>query len=95
MRTIDRIKALLFKALDMIDSGDCDDITNDELDQISAIIHRPENLGREAAAKYLGISLNRFHELRDLGIIPMPIKVKGQKEKLYSVCELKKCIIQK
>jgi len=92
---MERIKGLLFKALEMIDSGECDSITDDEIEQISAIIHRPEYLGREAAAKHLHVSLNRFHELRDSGIIPMPKKVVGQKEKLYSVCELKKCVIPK
>lgn len=72
----------------MVDDGDCDGITNEELEKISIIIHPPKWVGREDAAKYLGVSLNRFYELRDQGIIKMPRKVRGQKEKLYNTSDL-------
>lgn len=77
-------------ATKMVDDGECDHITPEELEQIAAIIHRPQYLGREDAARYLKVSLNRFHELRDSGLIKEPKKVAGQKEKLYSMCDLKK-----
>ena len=62
------------------------------MEKISIIIHKPEALGREAAAKFLGISLNRFHELRDEGIIPCPKKRQGFKEKEYYTRDLEKCM---
>lgn len=75
----------------MIDAGDCDNITAEELDEISSIINRPATMGREDAAKLLGVSLNRFHDLRSTHkfedktkfIIDPPRSVKGQKEKMY------------
>ena len=87
---MDVLKALLQKAIEMVDNGECDHITPEELAVLSEIIHRPQTMGREDAARFLGISLNKFHELRDCGIIPEPRKVKGQKEKLYYMCDLKK-----
>lgn len=76
----------------MIDNGEFEDLTNEELEQISILIHRPEVLGREEAAKFLGISLNRFHELRNLGVIPPPRKRKGFKEMAYYMSDLRKCL---
>lgn len=74
----------------MIDSGECDHITAEQLAMISEIVHAPQSMGREDAAKYLGVSLNRFHELRDQGVIPPARSRKGFKEKEYFVCDLKK-----
>ncbi len=74
----------------MIDEGECGHITTEEFAIISDIIHAPRSCGREDAAKYLGVSLNRFHELRDQGIIPEPRPRKGFKEKEYFMCDLKK-----
>jgi len=86
---MDVLKALLQKAIDMVDNGECANLTQEELDTISAIIHQPRTCGREAAAEYLGLSLNRFHELRKAGIIRDPRKVKGLKEKMYYLADLK------
>ena len=86
------LRRLLLKVLEMIDDGECDGITAEELTMLTEIIHRPVSVGREDAAKYLGLSLNRFHELRDQGVIPEPRKVKGQKEKLYYTSDLKKVL---
>ena len=47
-------------------------------------------MGREEAAKFLGVSLNKFHELRDAGLIPEPRKRKGFKEKEYYLSDLTK-----
>lgn len=82
------LKKLLEKAIEMIDDGEFDDITCEDLEQISIIIHNPQTMGREEAAKYLGISLNKFHELRDQGLIPEPRKRKGFKEKEYYLSDL-------
>ena len=84
------LRKLLLKALEMLDAGECDHITPEELAMLAEIIHRPVSVGREDAARFLGISLNKFHELRDSGDIPAPRKVKGQKEKLYYMSDLKK-----
>ena len=89
------LKKLIEEVRQMIDRGDCDDITEDQLEEISILIHQPEYVGRECAAQMLGVSLNRFYELRDQGIIPMPRKCKGHKEKMYSVYELRKVVIPK
>lgn len=84
------IKQLIHEVEQMVDSGECD-LNPDQIEEIALIVHEPKFVGREEAAKFLGVSLNRFYELRDQGIIPMPKKVRGQKEKLYSVYELRKC----
>ena len=81
---------MLVRALEMIDNGECDGITPEEVEMLSEIIHRPQSMGREDAAKYLGLSLNRFHELRDCGVIPDPRKRRGFKEKEYFKCDLDK-----
>lgn len=86
------LERLLIEALDMCRSGKCDYITPDELDILSSIMHRPETVGREEAAKYLGISLNKFHKLKDNGVILEPRKKKGFKEKEYYLSDLSKSL---
>ena len=76
----------------MLKNNECEDLSDDELEQISILIHRPTTMGREDAAKFIGVSLCRFHELRDIGIIPEPRKIKGQKEKLYYASGLSKAL---
>lgn len=76
----------------MIDDDEFKDLSNKDLENISAIIHSPKTMGREDAAKYLGISLNKLHELKDLGIISEPRKVKGFKEKHYYTSDLDKSL---
>lgn len=88
------IKQLIREVEQMIDNGECD-LSPDQIEEIALIVHEPKFYGREDAAKFLGVSLNKFHELRDHGIIPMPRKVRGQKEKLYNVYELRKVVIPK
>lgn len=86
------LRKLLVQALEAIDNGECDDITDEEFEIISRIIHSPKTMGREDAAKFMQVSLCRFHELKTLGIIPEPRKVKGQKEKLYYTSDLHKAL---
>lgn len=86
------LNTLLHQILKMLENNECEDLSDEELEQISILIHRPTTMGREDAAKFMGISLCRFHELRDLGIIPSPRKVKGQKEKLYYTSDLSKAL---
>jgi len=88
------IKHLIREVEQMVDNDKCN-LTPDQIEEIALIVHEPEFVGREEAARMLGVSLNRFYELRDQGIIPMPRKVRGQKEKLYSVYELNKVCIPK
>ena len=59
---------------------------------LSMLIHRPETVGREDAAKLMGVSLNRFHEFKNMGIISEPRKIKGHKEKGYCISDLQKSI---
>ena len=87
---MDALKALLLKAVEMIDEGECGHITAEEFAIISEIIHAPKSCGREDAAKYLGVSLNRFHELRDDGVILPARKRRGFKELEYFMVDLKK-----
>ena len=75
----------------MIDDGECDKISMKEVEMISTFIHQPKTMGREAAAKHLDVSLNLFHELRDLGIIPSARARKGFKELEYFVKDLDEC----
>jgi len=84
------IKQLIREVEQMVDNGECD-LNPDQIEEIALIVHEPRFVGREEAARMLGVSLNKFHELRDQGVIPIPRKVRGQKEKLYSVYELRKC----
>ncbi len=82
------LKKLLLELAEMIDAGDCDNLTPEDLKNISEIIHPPRTMGREAAALYLGLSLNKFHEYRDLGLIKDPKPRKGFKEKEYHAYDL-------
>ena len=84
-------KKILEEIIKQINDEDFEELTSNDLEQISAIIHRPETVGREAAAKFLGLSLNKFHELRDAGEIPEPRKRKGFKEKEYYMSDLREC----
>ena len=86
------LRKLALEVIRMIDDGEFEDLTSKELELISTIIHRPLTMGREDAAKYMGVSLNKFHELKDYGIIPEPRKVKGFKEKAYYVSDLNKAL---
>lgn len=85
---MDALRQLLLKALEMCDKGECDGITPEEVEQLSQIIHRPQSMGREDAAKYLGLNLNEFHELRRQGIIQEPRKRRGFRELEYFKCDL-------
>jgi len=87
-----KLHKLIIEVLQMIDNNEFEDITDEELEMISIIIHRPITMGREDAAKFMGVSLCRFHELKDLGIVAEPRKVKGQKEKLYYLSDLQKAL---
>ena len=89
---VEILKRLIREIQTMIDRGDCDDISEDQLEEISIIIHEPTYIGREEAANILHVSMNRFYELRDCGKIPMPKKVKGHKEKMYNRYEICKCM---
>ena len=89
------LEKLILKALEMFRDGECDHITSEEIELISNIINKPKTLGREAAAKHLGICLNRFHELINEGVIPKPRKVQGFKEKQYYLSDLDKIPISK
>lgn len=85
------LKKILQDIIDQINDEQFEPLEIEELEEISALIHRPESVGREYAARFLGISLSRFHELRDLGEIPEPKKRKGFKEKEYYMTDLKLC----
>lgn len=87
-----RLRNLVVEILKMIDDGRLKTITNEELEMISIIIHEPITMGREDAAKFMGVSLCRFHELKDLGIIAEPRKRKGFKEKEYYLSDLQKAL---
>lgn len=89
------LRKLVLEVLTMIDNDEFEDLSDRELELISTIIHRPLTMGREDAAKYMGVSLNKFHELKDYGIIAEPRKVKGFKEKAYYVSDLKKALLAK
>lgn len=85
------LKELLQKVIVMIDNDEFE-LNATDLELISCLIHRPMTMGREDAAKYMGVSLNRFHELKDMGIIAEPRKRKGFKEKEYYLCDLQKAL---
>ena len=85
------LKELLQKVLVMIDNDEFE-LNDADLELISCLIHRPITMGREDAAKYMGVSLCRFHELKDIGIIAEPRKRKGFKEKEYYISDLQKAL---
>ncbi len=89
---MDVLRKLLVIAIEMIDNGECTDFSEEEIEQISVLIHRPKIYGREDAAKYLGICLNKFHEYRKQGIISEPKKVVGMKELHYYKSDLDNAI---
>jgi len=89
MSNLNKLVATILK---MLENNECEDLSDDELEQISILIHRPTTMGREEAARFMGVTLNRFHELKDLGIIPDPRKRKGFKEKEYYASDLSKAL---
>ena len=86
---MDVLLSLLHKAIEMVENGECAELSQQDLDTLSSIIHQPRSMGREAAAQFLGVSLNEFHALRNSGIIRDPRKVAGLKEKQYYLADLK------
>ena len=89
---MDVLEILLTEALNLCKEGRCKHITSEELSALANIIHKPEAIGREDAAKYLGISLSKFHKLKEIGIILEPKKRKGFKEKEYYLSDLHKSL---
>lgn len=87
-----KLKELLQQLIELIDNDEFIEPDDNIIEQLSDLIHRPESMGREEAVRFLGISLNRFYELRDAGIIPEPRKRKGFKEKEYFITDLRKCL---
>jgi len=84
------LRKLLEKAIQMIDDGECDNVSVEDLELISILINHPTTMGREAAAEFLGVNLNEFHKLRRDGIICEPRKVVGFKELHYYTSDLRK-----
>jgi len=89
---METLKKLLQIAIELIDKNEFIKLNNKDLEQLSILIHNPTTMSREEAAKFLGISLNKFHEYRTLGIIPEPRKRKGFKEKEYYLSDLSNCL---
>jgi hypothetical protein len=58
------LKKLLGEIDKMIDRGECDAFSQEDLELLSTLLHPPSTMGRDEAAKFLGISLNKFHEYR-------------------------------
>jgi len=92
MSNLESLETLLTQALILCKEGKCDHITEEELNILSGIIHKPDTLCREEAAKYLGISLAKFYKYRELGIILPPKKRKGFKELEYLISDLNKSL---
>jgi len=84
------LKLLLKKVEEMIDNNECDHLTDSDIETVSQLLLQPKAIGREEAAKYLGVSLNEFHKLRNEGIIKEPRKLSGFKELYYYTSDLKK-----
>ena len=82
---MDALRLLLKKALEMLDNGECEHITPQELEMLSGIVNKPKCLNLTEAYKYLGISRTRFYEFRDDGVIEEPTCRAGSKEKMYSI----------
>ena len=89
---MDALRVLLAKAISMIDDGKCPTLSQEELETISNILNPPVAMGRETAAKFLGVSLNEFHKLIHEGIISPPRKVAEFKELHYYASDLKKSL---
>lgn len=87
------LKILINTVQDMIDNDECNHIKDEDIDLISTLINGPRTMGREAAAKYLGINLNEFHKLRRDGIISKPKTIVGFKELHYYTSDLKRARI--
>lgn len=84
------LKGLVNKIQEMVDNDECEHLREEDINIISTLISGPKTMGREDAAKYLGVNLNEFHKLRNNGIIELPRKVIGFKELHYYTSDLKK-----
>ena len=85
---MEHLRKLLIKAIEMIDSGECEHITPEELEMLSNIVNKPTTMGREDAAKYLGVSLNRLHELLQIFINGLLIAIGAIKSVLLVLLNL-------
>ena len=55
------IKQLIHEVEQMVDNDECD-LNPDQIEEIALIVHEPKFYGREEAAKFLGVSLERIDE---------------------------------
>ena len=82
------LRKLLDKAKEMLENGECDEISPEELETIASLINKPKCLNLTEACLYLGVSRTRFYELRDSGIIEEPKCRVGSREKTYDIRKL-------
>lgn len=71
----------------MIEAGECDHITPEELAILSEIIHRPQSASCDEAIRHVGISRTKFYQL---GGHKLGKKKKGFKELVYYLSDLDK-----
>lgn len=87
--------ALGKKIEDMFRNGECDHLTLEQMAEYTASIMPPqEEVTSTEAAKILRISLSRFYQLIDAGLITPPRKLRGSKARLYSVDALKEDMVK-
>ena len=71
----------------MVDRGDCDKITPEQIEQIKDVIHPINKLSADGARKHLGISRTKFYQLK---ANKLGKKVKGFKELVFDLGDLEK-----
>lgn len=87
--------ALAKKIESMFRNGECDHLTLEKMAEYSASIMPPqEEVTSTEAAKVLGVSLSRFYQLVDAGLITPPRKIRGSKARLYNVDALKEDMVK-
>ena len=82
------LRKLLDKAKEMLENGECDEISPEELETIASLINKPKYLNITDSYKYLGISRTRYYDLLTSGIIEKPERRAGSREKYHNVRKL-------
>lgn len=72
----------------LIKDGACDHLSAGELETWMKLNDIDEYLSASRAAKELGVSMNRFYDLRKAGIIPEPVKFKGLPKPVYAKSDI-------
>lgn len=72
----------------MFVSGQCDMLTLEDMDMLFSVFDPERYITLDDAIKRLGISRSKFYGLKEAGLVPEPVKIKGIAAPVYSTREI-------